>query len=114
MDEREMAVEETVDIFDEQAQKSFDAEVIVNGMKQIRQALGVAKVNKELAQAGLLSPDQKMHPQQFVEEIRRHREGLTILKRMWGSLGSEGLLETTLEVYGAVPQKPLTDTVQIT
>lgn len=107
--------EETVDIFDERAQASFDVEMIVNGMKQIRQAMAAAKVNKELAQAGLLNPELgKMHPEQFKAEIRRHRQGLELLKGLYEAVGDHGLLESTLDTYAAVTPESLTDPVSIT
>lgn len=107
-------VEETVDIFDPRAQKAFDMEILVNAAKQIRSQLAVSKVNKELAQAGMLDPEApKMHPEQFKKEIQHHLDGLALIKRLWDELGDEGLPVRFLETYVAVPPEGLTPKVTI-
>lgn len=102
-------VAETVDVFDDRAQKQFDMEILVNAAKQIRSQLAVSKVNKELAQVGLL--DENLHPEQFKKEIQRHLDGLKLVKRLWAEVGDEGLPLHFLETYAAVT--PLTDPVSI-
>lgn len=88
-----------VDVFDEQAQASIDAEILVAGAKQLRTQLAQSKINLKLAQFGLLeAPGQDLHPEKFKIEVRKGRQAIDLLKELWSQMGPEGIPETKLDV----------------
>ena len=94
---------ESFTIFDERAQKVFDAQAIEAFTTEIRKLLANAKINRMLAQHGLLQADHDLHPEKFKTAIAQHRQALEILKQLGASLGDEGLSEGQLETYNQMP-----------
>lgn len=107
---------QVVSLVDEESQANFDAQHIGQTLAEIRQLMAAAKVNKALAQRGLLSKSaegQDLHPRKFDIAIARHREAIEVLKQLETQLGPTGLSESALEVptggigdLTAVPSAP--------
>lgn len=80
MEEEVLAAEpDPVTILDERIQKRFDDAVIAQHIQKLRELLAAAKVNRILAQRGLLARDQDLHPAKFDQAIRQHRAAIDIL-----------------------------------
>lgn len=94
--------DETVDdempILDEAVQKAFDLKAITDTAAQIRSLMANAKVNRALAQIGLLKGEKQAHPNQFKEAIANHRKALDMLRDLASRVGDTGLPEVTLDV----------------
>lgn len=88
-----------IDVFDERAQASLDAEILVAGTKQLRTQLAQSKINLKLAQFGLLeAPGQDLHPEKFKIEVRKGRQAIDLLKELWSQMGPEGIPESKLDI----------------
>lgn len=94
-----------VALVDEESQANFDAQHIGQTLAEIRQLMAAAKVNRALAQRGLLSTPpgksaQDLHPEKFTAAIERHRAAINVLVELETRMGPQGLPETTLAIAG--------------
>lgn len=96
-------VEEPFTIFDERAQKVFDAQALEAFTTEIRKLLSNAKINRVLAQHGLLQAEHDLHPEKFKQAIAQHRQALELLKQMGDELGDTGLSEVQIDTYTSMP-----------
>lgn len=96
-----------VTVWQEEAQAIFDQEFLDKAISEVRKLMAAAKVNKVLAQKGLLQEGHDLHPRKFTAAIAQHREAITVLTELKEQVGQEGLPEVAahLESFNEMPAK---------
>lgn len=97
--------EEPAPVWDERAQTYVDIKIVNDNIVRMRTVLGQTKLNRLLAQAGLLDEGQARHEKQYRDDIAEQRAALGWLielrmhmDRMAAEPGAEVPLPTKLEV----------------
>jgi hypothetical protein len=96
---------EATPLTDATAQRFADERYLYQMLSDARAALAQSKVNKLLAQQGLLdfAPGKSPHPNQFSEAITEAQRLINTLVAEIASLGPEGIHVTTLDVVAGLP-----------